>query len=57
LVSQRRVSLVGIIAIAGIEFYALAHGVNGVALATSIGAIAGLAGFSVGRVTRKDGDN
>ncbi|GAJ16372.1 unnamed protein product [marine sediment metagenome] len=44
--------IVAIIAIAGLEFYALSQGVNGVALAGVIAVIAGLAGYGVKAISK-----
>ncbi|MCK5292796.1 MAG: hypothetical protein KAR39_12375 [Thermoplasmata archaeon] len=40
-------ALLGVIAIASVEIVALFHGINGTALATSIGAIAGITGYHI----------
>ena len=41
-----------ILAVTGVEIYALSLGINGTALTTSLAAIAGLGGASVGRLLR-----
>lgn len=41
--------IAAIIAIAGLEVYAISQGVNGAALAGVIGIIAGIAGYSVAK--------
>lgn len=41
-----------IIAIAGLEGYALSQGVNGTALTAALAAIAGLGGASIGRLLK-----
>jgi len=52
--SKRVSATVAIGAIFVLELVALLHGVNGVALTASVGAIAGLGGFAVGRVASKN---
>ena len=42
----------GIVAVSGIETYALSQGVNGTALTASLAAIAGLGGAGLGRLLR-----
>ena len=42
-----------IIVIGIIELYALYLGMNGIALSLTIGAVAGLGGFEVGRIYKK----
>ena len=42
----------GIVAVSGIETYALSQGINGTALTVSLAAIAGLGGAGVGRMLR-----
>ena len=42
----------GIVAVSGIETYALSQGVDGTALTASLAAIAGLGGAGVGRLLR-----
>ena len=42
-----------IIAIAGLEAYALSQGINGNALTASLAAIAGLGGAGIGRLFKK----
>ena len=41
------VPLVAMLTIASVEAYALSKGINGVALTTSIAAIAGIAGYKI----------
>ena len=45
--------LTAIVAIACVEAYALSKGINGVALTSSIAAIAGIAGFKLSDVIKK----
>ena len=42
----------GIVAVSGIETYALSQGINGTALTVSLAAIAGLGGAGLGRMLR-----
>lgn len=42
----------GIIAVTGIETYALSQGIDGTALTVSLAAIAGLGGAGIGRMLR-----
>ena len=42
----------GIIAVSGIETYALSQGIDGIALTASLAAIAGLGGAGLGRCVR-----
>ena len=42
----------GIVAVSGIETYALSQGINGSALTASLAAIAGLGGAGIGRCVR-----
>ena len=42
----------GIVAVCGIETYALSQGINGTALTASLAAIAGLGGAGLGRMLR-----
>ena len=42
----------GIVAVSGIETYALSQGIDGTALTVSLAAIAGLGGAGVGRMLR-----
>ncbi len=42
----------GIVAVSGIETYALSQGIDGTALTVSLAAIAGLGGAGVGRLLR-----
>ena len=42
----------GIVAVSGIEAYALSQGINGSALTTSLAAIAALGGTGLGRMLR-----
>ena len=46
-------TIVAIIAIAGLEAYAISQGVNGAALAGSLTVIAGLGGFQASKIVRK----
>lgn len=41
-----------IVVIGAIEIYALCHGVNGVGLSMSVGAICTIAGFGFGKIKR-----
>jgi hypothetical protein len=49
------VALVAVSAITGIEFYALSKGIDGVALAAAISAIAGIGGWLIPSPWRKKG--
>ena len=42
----------GIVAVSGVETYALSQGINGTALTASLAAIAGLGGAGFGRMFR-----
>ncbi len=42
----------GIVAVSGIETYALSQGIDGTALTVSLAAIAGLGGAGLGRILR-----
>ena len=42
----------GIVAVSGVETYALSQGIDGTALTVSLAAIAGLGGAGVGRLLR-----
>ena len=42
----------GIVAVSGIETYALSQGIDGTALTVSLAAIAGLGGAGIGRMLR-----
>ena len=42
----------GIVAVSGIETYALSQGIDGTALTASLAAIAGLGGAGLGRILR-----
>ena len=42
----------GIVAVSGIETYALSQGIDGTALTASLAAIAGLGGAGIGRLLR-----
>ena len=42
----------GIVAVSGVETYALSQGINGTALTASLAAIAGLGGAGLGRMLR-----
>ena len=42
----------GIVAVSGIETYALSQGIDGTALTVSLAAIAGLGGAGIGRLLR-----
>ncbi len=42
----------GIVAVSGVEAYALSQGINGTALTASLAAIAGLGGAGFGRMLR-----
>ncbi len=42
----------GIVAVSGVEAYALSQGIDGTALTVSLAAIAGLGGAGVGRLLR-----
>lgn len=46
------VAALGILAITGVEVYALSQGINGTALTASLAAIAGLGGAGIGRFLR-----
>lgn len=46
---------IAIIAIGIIELTALMMGMNGISLSLSVGAIAGLGGFEVGKIYKKNG--
>lgn len=46
------VAILGILAIAGLEGYALSQGINGSALTASLTAIAGIGGAGFGRVLK-----
>ena len=46
------VAALGILAIAGIEAYAISQGINGTGLTVSIAGITGLGGASVGRLLK-----
>lgn len=39
------IPLVAILAIAGVEMFAIAHGINGKALVASVGALSAIAGY------------
>ena len=42
-----------ILSIAGLEFYAISQGINGVLLAGSIAAISGIGGYQIKKITEK----
>ena len=42
----------GIVAVSGVETYALSQGIDGTALTVSLAAIAGLGGAGIGRILR-----
>lgn len=47
------VTLIAIVAIAGLEGYALSQGINGTGLAGGIAVIAGLGGYQASRIVKK----
>ncbi|MBA7701394.1 hypothetical protein ES703_110130 [subsurface metagenome] len=46
-------TIVAIVAIAGLEAYAISQGINGVALAGSCSLIAGLGGYQINKIVKK----
>lgn len=52
-VADEFVAVIAILAIAVIEVYALAHNINGVAMATSLAAISGIAGYKIREAKNK----
>ena len=53
--SNWKTALIAIGCITGLEAYALTQGVNGICMSTAIAAIAGLGGFTLGKVLGKNG--
>jgi len=51
-VNKNMVAVVAIVGIVILEAFAIAEGVNGTALAAGVGCIAGLGGFTIGKILK-----
>ena len=49
-----RINYFAILSIVCVEMFALTQGVNGIALSLSVGCVAGLGGFEVGKIYKKN---